>query len=578
MSVEVIVRKYYDKLSVLPRRRIILAIYVGLISLTSFINARSYDFKGFMESFLSYLAIGVILTLIYLTLLLSKVFNVKRVLGVSLVTYVVSLPAEIIFFRLTGLKASGLVASSGFIYVVLSAFVKPTTALIMSSIAPLLTYIAINELFLGNGIYNLTLIGLVEVTSLLIGVLFITYIEFKGRSLSGVSPLKALRAFLNTWLTGDPESLENLFNDIGGNGNESVVVKGLVFLRGDSKPVALIFPKMHYGPFKNVGSSNFIHQLRGVLEPKVKVLTFHTAGSHEHNLTSNRDAGRLARELGNAIYNVVSGNNGKSHVCRPYRTVLEDGWTSFNLISDDFIVMLVSNKTLGNDDIPAALWDLLESHVKHLDVAVIADAHAFKGDKVLDPDVLIPLVENTLKSYRCDVMLPIKVGYGESRASPLCYDLCDPTVKVLSLNVGGERYGIVYIYGNNMDKSYRALLDKSIRSLNVFKDFEVVTPDDHSCAASLKESPYEIVKDCPGLTKTVAEAITKAVSDEAPSKYRTFNLTFNGFKYVGPKVFTLMESLNTLGGIAEKGLLIMLLLVNLIPILTYLVFHGYFTA
>jgi len=43
-------------------------------------------------------------------------------------------------------------------------------------------------------------------------------------------------------------------------------------------------------------------------------------------------------------------------------------------------------------------------------------------------------------------------------------------------------------------------------------------------------------------------------------------------------VFTLMESLNTLGGIAEKGLLIMLLLVNLIPILTYLVFHSYFTA
>ncbi len=578
MSVETIVRKYYSKLGVLPRRRVILSVYLGLISLISFINTRGYGLNDLIESFLSYLTIGIVLTLIYLSLLISKVFNVKRVLGVSLTTFVVSLPAEIIFFRLTGLKASGLVVSSGFIYVVLSAFIKPITALLMSSITPLLTYVVINELFLGNGVYNIVLISLVEITSLLIGVLFITYVEFKGRSLSGVSPLKALRAFLNTWFTGDPESLEKLFNDIGDNGSESIVVKGLIFLRDGLEPIALIFPKMHYGPFKNVGSSNFIHQLRNVLEPKVKVFTFHTAGSHEHNLTSSQDAGRLATELGVVIQDMVSVNNGKSYVCRPYRVVLKDGWTSLNLISDDFLVMFVMNKAVGNDDIPAALWDLLEDSVKHLNLSAIVDVHAFKGSKVLDPNVLTPLVRDVVESYKCDVKLPIKVGYGEGRASPLCYELCDPTVKALSLNVGGERYGIIYVYGNNMDRSYRALLDKTINSLNVFKDFEIVTPDDHSCAASLKESPYEVVKDCPGLTKTVVEAVVKAVNNEVPSKYRTFNLTFNGFKYVGHKVFTLMESLNTLGNVVEKGLLVMLILANLIPILTYLAFYNYFTA
>jgi len=93
-------------------------------------------------------------------------------------------------------------------------------------------------------------------------------------------------------------------------------------------------------------------------------------------------------------------------------------------------------------------------------------------------------------------------------------------IKALIINVGVRPdLHIRKIYGNNVDMDFRTRLDKVIRGIARLKDFEVVTSDDHSCAASLSELPYEVDKECHGIVEAILEFIKLVSSNEVPARY-----------------------------------------------------------
>ncbi|MEM0014209.1 MAG: DUF2070 family protein [Zestosphaera sp.] len=568
MSIEWITRKYYGRLNILPRRRFLLLIYIGLIVATGLLNTAEYTLDNVFRSIATYFVLGSVLTLIYLPLMFTRLFNTKRVLGLSLVTFATSLVAELLFYRLIGLRGLGPVVASGFVMIILSVFTSMYQAIAVSTLTPILTFTLVNTFLLNQQLNYTHLISatLIELASISLGILFIYYIDSRGRRLSGISPIVALRAFLNTWFTGDSGSLELLFDGIGTA--ESVEIKSIVFKRVKEPHVVMVFPRIHFGPFDEVGSSSFIHYLDRELEPEFKVLTFHTPGSHEHNLASSKDAVRVAHDVAENIRNSINDEGGK-FLCPPYRVKLSDGWEAFTLSSKDFLATIVVNKTHGNDDIPYQVWDLLNTDDRSPTTTMVVDAHSCKGNKVLDPGILKPLLDKVLNSYECGGLSDFHVGYGESRASTTCVELCDTRVKTLTINVGGRRYGLIYIYGNNVDKEFRTRLDKILGSLTYLNDFEVITPDDHSCAASMSESPYEVVKECHGLVEAIVDSVRKASISEVPATYRVVNFRSESIKIVGNRVFTLMESLNVLAGTTERGLIVLALLFNLLLPLLY---------
>lgn len=570
MSIEWITRKYYGRLNILPRRRFLLLIYVGLITLTGSLNTTDYTPNNILRSIVAYFVLGSVLTLIYLPLMFTKLFNTKRVLGLSLVTFATSLVAELLFYRLIGLRGLGLVVASGFVLIILSVFTSLSLSIVVSTLTPILTFTLVNTLLLNQALSHTHLINaiLVEFASVTLGILFIYYIDSRGRRLSGISPIAALRAFLNTWFTGDSGSLELLFNDIGTS--EAVEVKNIIFKRAKGPHIAMVFPRIHFGPFDEVGSSSFIHYLDNELEPEFKVFTFHTSGSHEHNLASSKDAMKVAHEVAENIRKSLN-VDGEGVLCTPYRVKLGDGWEAFTLNSKDFLATIVVNKVQGNDDIPYQVWDLLNSDRTRSLATMVVDAHSCKGSKVFDPNLLKPLLDKVLDYYDCAEVSSFRVGYGESRASSTCVELCDTRVKTLTINVEGKRHGLIYIYGNNVDKNFRIKLDKILSNLTYLNDFEIITPDDHSCAASMSESPYEVVKECHGLVEAIVDSVMKAVDNEVPATYRVVDFRLDNIKVVGDKVFTIMESLNTLAGKTEKGLVVLMLLFNLLLPLLYTV-------
>ncbi|MEO3993055.1 MAG: DUF2070 family protein [Desulfurococcaceae archaeon TW002] len=574
MNVERITRRYYKRLSLLPRRRFLVVIYVFLVSLIGIINSESFVVRDILASIGTYFLLGVILTLMYLPLMLTKLFNTKRVLGLSLVTFAMSFIAELIFYRLTGLKGLGLVVTSGFILVVLSAFTTVRQALAISLTIPVLTFILFNIILLGYVLSQTQLINvlIIALISVVLGVLLIRYIDSMGRQLSGVSPIVALRAFLNTWFTGEPKSLEALFTHIGSQ--ESIEIKTIIIKRESKPGIILVFPRIHFGPFNNIGSSSFIHYVDSFSEPEFRTFTFHTAGSHEHNLVSSKDAERIAREILTKVRSSLD-SSFEERVCEPYRIRLGDGWEALTLQGRDFIAPLILNKLLGNDDIPYDAWDYLSKHPKTPPNTMIVDTHSCKGNKIRELNKLKNLLDKVAEAYECLEPSDFSVGYGETKVPNACVELCDTRIKTLTIRVKNKRYGIIYLYGNNVDKEFRAKLDSIIKEKADLTDFEVVTPDDHSCAASLKESPYEVVRECDGLTEAILNSLNEALEDEAPASYKIVSLKLDNERVVGDKVFTLIESLHVLAKKTEAGLLLIFTVINTLLPLVYVILSSY---
>ncbi len=568
MDSEEVVSKYYGRLFFLPSSGRLVSIYVGVLVLVGLINGvPPLTPYSVLTSIEQYLIIGGVFYLVFTPLLISNMFSAKRVLGVATAIFISSLPAELVFFRFTGLRGTGLLAGTGLIFLVLTAFLTPAMALIISAFAPLLGFIAANVV-LGTLSLN-TLLGasLTELTSILVGNVFWMYIEWLGRKLSGVSPLWVARSFLKTWFTNDPSSMDDVFSSVGELSD--VKIKALILRRQSAYPIVLIYPSIHYGPFRNVGSASFIYQLESRLDPKIKAFVFHTAGSHEHNVATSKDSERLASEVAGFVNNWVSIVEKGEGLCPPYRVREKNGWEALAFPSPSTLALLLINKKKGNDDLPSALWNLLETHEKSPQIVAVADSHSFRGPKVDDLRELRPLVEDVLRNYVCDSGWSFKVGYGRASFKGWCRGVCSNAVKVLAIEVEGKRYGVIYIYGNNMDGGYHLKLEELARKKGL-DEVEIVTPDDHSCAASFQEAPYDVVQECVHLTRAVEDAVKRAIDDLRPAELSGHEEVIRGVRVAGDRVFEFINALSVLGRKGEKGLIFLLAAINLLPILIYL--------
>ena len=569
MELDDVTRKYYRRLHILPRTNVLIITYALLIVILSLINSDNIlSLNSVIANLFNYSIIGLLLPILYSILAVSRLFNLRRVIGLSLAVMIASLPAEIVFYRLIGLRGTGIVAISGFIFIILSVFINPIVAVPLATLPTLVVFYVINELIMESFRGDLVLTALtIQMISITVGLTYIVFLENLGKDY-GYSPIRIMRAFINTWLTGNPLRLENEFGKY--TMIDDLKVKVIMIEREGAEDIALIFPTLHYGPFRNVGSAKFIYHLQSLLEPRIKPFIFHTPGSHEHNLVSSDDSERIAKLIHNAINDTYK-YECKLNMCKPYRVKLSNGWESFTLNGPTFIALFLVNKRVGNDDLPYELWNLIEStggDKKELLIKAIADSHSFKGPKVSDVSEVKDLIFEVMRNHSCSKGEGFYVGYGEGKASTSeCRGLCNGLVRALTIKFNdGSRYALVYIYGNNMDGKFRRKLEKLIGSLGII-DAEIITPDDHSCAASIKESPYDIVSECRSLVNAVRKALTSAINNEVRAKYSTLEVVIKNVKFVGHKIFDIAYSVQGVARVAEHMLMLALALLNLLPIL-----------
>ncbi|MEM4927899.1 MAG: DUF2070 family protein [Sulfolobales archaeon] len=570
MDAEGIVNKYYRLITLTPSRKTTsLLLLVSILTFYTFVTTfPAVNLGKYAEGFFFYSIESLLFMLLLVPLRRSRIFNLKRMVNFVSAVLLMVLPAEIVLTRLGGLRGVGLSVSPGILVFVFIGLYEFGTAVALSAL-PTLLVLLIGTLGLGYNPYNFTISVIsMSMASLVIGILALYSIEYFGRS-RGVSPLSSARAFMKTWLTGDHGYLEELIRSLGVT--DRVIIKALVFKRELGEPIALVFPDIHFGPFRNVGSSRFPYVLEDSLEPGMEAFIFHTPGSHERNVATFSESREIARAAASSISSYY-GQLSDYGMCKP--TVLREGeWEALVFRGPTAVVLFLTNVARGNDDLPYGIWRKAEEVLganRKLNLVAVVDSHAAKGPPVRDVSELNTIIEKLNDIDRCSEE-NVYVGYGEAVGTG-CRELCYDKVKAITFRFSdGERYIIVYIYGNNVDIQTRNNIVNLMKQMG-FKEPLVVTPDDHSCAASFKEKPYYVVSDCPGLYEAVVKAVEKAVENEARARYVTIDHVFHNVELAGHNIWRLTSLIEDLGKKTLRSLLVTIAVVNLLALSVVLSF------
>jgi len=565
MDNEYIVRKYYRRLFLLPKTYVILATYLLITTSVAVIEVvPSKNVVTYFENILNYLKGSTTFLILNLILMKSKTLNTKRVLGLTTVLITTFSVAEVVFTKLLGVKGLGILASSGLSYIVLPAFLNYIRALTASTIPQLITYLVLNNVLGVDVITYIVNAVIVQALTLTTALMTLTTIEFKGRSTLGIKPLSLINAFVGSWFSNDPKPIEYEFMKY--SESKEVLMRFVTFKSFNGDNILLVFPTIHFGPFRNIGSSRFIYRLEDVLGNRYHLLVFHTPGSHERNLVSSEDVEELIKYVNNYVDGLV---NMVADVkpCRPY-VVRTNGWEAYVIPFQTGLITFVKNLDRGCDDLPYEVWELLNSNNTYVNALV--DTHSSKGSNDYDLKVFKELLGEVLNNYRCDEVIGFQVGYSEDYLNSVCRGVCYGKVKALVMNFNNSKHVLIYIYGNNMDLNFRKLLTSEISKLG-FNYVEVVTPDDHSCAASFKESPYDIVSYSEDLVNVVKNVVVSAADNLSNATIRTADIIIKDVRLFGSKVWDMVRGLDILGKLVIKYLPITIFVMNLTPLTTLLI-------
>lgn len=179
----------------------------------------------------------------------------------------------------------------------------------------------------------------------LYGILFVASGPMK-RNL-GVSSPDALSMFASQWLYGETD-LEEALDEMGESARTLVGVATFVTRRGS---LHWVVPYLHFGPFGNLGGSQFSWQLsQGLLSPQHDSFVFHGTATHDLDPVSSSQLGAVLSACQKAIAQ-----------CRPKsaRFLLRTGRSGdsrcYRLSINDSALLSFSRAPLSTEDVNFAI-------------------------------------------------------------------------------------------------------------------------------------------------------------------------------------------------------------------------------
>ncbi len=329
----------------------------------------------------------------------------------------------------------------------------------------------------------------------------------------GLDILKLANAWSSYILTRDGSSLERVFMER--SVDYRAIARCLLF-ESDEMRIAFIVPGVHFGPFGRIGSALLPYQLDLMLERcGVKSFVLHGVGSHELNIASSTQSAEFAKKVRNYILNRSAWI--EVELYKPFR-VVDGGRDAFVIPTSKNSFIAISSPIIGGDDLPRELQSVADriARMYGIEGATIIDCHNLEGEKIDSVEPFIPIIVKALSTSTTKCK-EFKVGYGEDLVHGKVRGLCSNRVKVFALECNGSKYGLVYLYGNNARIGVREALRRQLIKLG-FSDAEVVTADDHLCAALTFDAPYFPVELNENLIRTVESAARKALASLRPAR------------------------------------------------------------
>ncbi|MGC9009525.1 MAG: DUF2070 family protein [Sulfolobales archaeon] len=391
-----------------------------------------------------------------------------------------------------------------------------------------------------------------SVSTSLAMLIFISLLEILGRS-NGIKPFELGRGFIRSWMFDDHSSLEDTLEK--DSIKRDVSIKTIIFNREDRDNVIWVFPGFHFGPFRRVGSSDAVYVLEEALGDVGKTMVFHTLGSHERNIVKRKYVREISEEFAKELRDYIRENKSVNNM---YMINLRglDGWGSYVVGSEKCYSYILYNLS-GADDIQIDAEDFLKKLHGSETLVAVADAHSNYSRRSVNYSALKRLLVeiNDRSDHREEIL---RIGFGEAFTRSNCGGLCSGLVKSMIIETSGGRDALIYLYGNNMLRSANERVREIVMKKG-FRDVIIITPDDHSCAATSVGDPYTAVKYCSDLMDAILESLDKATKDLSPARIMCYEKIFRDIPLMGEAVWNYIRGLEVLGPLTPRLWIIFLL-------------------
>ncbi|MEM0475495.1 MAG: DUF2070 family protein, partial [Candidatus Norongarragalinales archaeon] len=303
----------------------------------------------------------------------------------------------------------------------------------------------------------------------------------------GISAVQAAALFFAQTIHGSKE-LEQVLEEIG----EPVIapVRVLSFETASGKPKALfVVPSLHFGPFGNVGGSEYPVRLSAELEQRHgRVFVFHGLVNHDFNPVQSSDYTRVAHAIEQALTATRKTSLSPAKTAGFFEARAGDASIAGFAFGKKplFAFASISRHPKSTEDFEFGLGEALRAECARQlgGECAIADRHNCLTDRteVKAGSEEFEEYENVARSLAPPKQSAFKLGVAaviEASFTP-SQGIGRAGIRAAVFEIRGMRYCLVLIDANNSTPSFRDRVVEALKQEFGFKWAELITSDTHS--------------------------------------------------------------------------------------------------
>ena len=379
--------------------------------------------------------------------------------------------------------------------------------------------------------------------------LFMYIINAPMKKNFGFSSTDAISLLFSQWLYHNKD-MEKAFDQVGENAR--TLVSSFSFKRKDGV-YHFVIPYVHFGPFGNLGGSEFSYLLSKEIEDKyqAKSFVFHGSVTHDLNPVSSNELSKIVSAFDRSVRS--------AKFSKASASILQGSYSECRcecLKINESLFLGVSRAPLVTEDINFGLGlSLMAEAEKHSDIAMLADQHNAETGEItsFEPGSIIGYnylhaIKNVFEQKESSKS-PLKVGFSFKDVDSSSVGKAGIKVALLSTD---PYYLIVLIDCNGVTPQFRERIIQECKSIGKELGIDllpsVYTTDTHQL--NMVRGVLNPLKDEDRMLSIIGSALKEAHSDLSEATFSSSKEWFD-IKVIGAKQS--IEAISTVNSIDRKS-------------------------
>ncbi|RLG14793.1 hypothetical protein DRN69_03810 [Candidatus Pacearchaeota archaeon] len=348
-----------------------------------------------------------------------------------------------------------------------------------------------------------------------------------GLKVIQIEGIKLFNAFTKYWLANRKDKIEEILEKY--SHEEDVKIKNIIFFDEENKPkYTIIIPEFHFGPFRDLGSSQFPHIIIDQLErDNIKAVVLHGISEHGQDIANTSDCKKIIRRIIEENFKAKPDRTKATNIIK----IKKGKCTIYCQLFEDTALLIVTRAPNLTEDLPMWIKREIKDKAKKLGIkdVMIIDAHNSirENEQLSDKDYkeIIEAAEKALTKVKNLNQNKLKIGISRKIIKEYTEEQGIGKGGVIGLTIGTEKQMFTFIVydGNNMIPEFREKVIKRLMQEKI-SNVEVLTTDTHSVnGLTPEERGYHPVGEIDHKEVLVKYAIE--VAEESNKKVTYMNYT-----------------------------------------------------